>query len=96
MFEKFVRQPRTPVMTVVSLLLTATVSLLLLALASDGYALLAIPGTALILAAGVVLNGVVGVIASSRDEHRGLEVAVGGMVLWFVIATVFACQGRYW
>lgn len=96
MFDKFVKQPRTPIMTVVSLVLTATVSVLLLVLASDPFALLAIPGTAFVLAAGVLLNGVVGITASCRDEDQGLEVAVGGIVLWFVIVVILARQGRYW
>jgi hypothetical protein len=96
MFEKFVKQPRIPVLTVVSLVLTVTVAVLLLALATDRYSLIALPGTVLVLATGVVLNVVAGIAASSREERRGLEVAVSGTLLWLVIVAVLAYQGRYW
>ena len=96
MLEKFVKQPRTPIMTVLSLALTVTVAALMLVLATDRYSLVTMPGTVLVLAAGVLLNGVIGIAASFRDEHQGWEVAVGGMVLWLAIAAVLARQGRYW
>jgi hypothetical protein len=96
MFEKFLRQQRAPVGTVISFGLTIVVSILLLTFGADRYCLVRIPATVLVLAAGVVLNGLLGLIALSRDEHRGLEVAVGGIMLWFVTVSVLACSGRYW
>ena len=96
MLEKFLKQPRAPIMTVLSLALSLTVSVLMLVLASDRYSLITMPGTVVVLAAGVLLNGFLGIAATSREEHRGLEVAVGGTVLWIAIAAVLARQGRYW
>jgi hypothetical protein len=96
MLDRFLRQERTPVFTVISLLLTLLVWLLILLLGYQENGLVGTPVTVILLVGGVPLNGLVGIIASMRDEHRGLEVAVAGVGLWFVTVGALAGSGRYW
>ena len=88
---------RTPVFTGISLLITTVVWILLLTLAlGENMELARLPGTVLLLAIGGLLNGVVGIVAGMREERRGLELAVGGIILWIVTAAILPWKTFHW
>ena len=96
MLEKFLHQERFPVLTAISLLLTLVVWGLVMTLGLGKFDLVRMPATVVLLGVGAPLNGLAGFLASSREEHGGLEVAVGGIVLWLVTAGALGWSGRYW
>ena len=94
--RRFLQQERFPLFTVISLLLTLFVWELIMTLGLSEFDLVRLPGTVMLLGVGAPLNGLAGFLASSREEHGGLEVAVGGIMLWLVTAGVLDWSGRYW
>lgn len=93
-FEKFLDQKRTPVFTVISVLLTVIVWVLIVMLVlwrpRDWGGPIQGLATVLVVVVGTLLNGFAGALASSRGEHRGGQIAGGGVVLWFVTLGVMA------
>lgn len=98
-FQKILEQERNPVFTAISVLTTFLVWIAVIVLTLhdlNGFAaLVQFPLTVIVLLIGFVINGVAGLIASSRGEYLGGQIASLGIILWFVtLCGLMALRGR--
>jgi hypothetical protein len=91
--DKFLEQEKTPVFTVVSLLITilvwGVVFIDLLHKPRDWGGIAQLFILIFVLLLGIAINSVVGGIAAYRGEYCGGRIAAVGVALWFLTILIF-------